>query len=145
LEGIKRVEVYEDGRLTEKEISPRLAINQTVREAYTDDCQKAVDRWNRHLEGSGFKLTLPSVRFHRNVGTYAGACFDPAGNLLSEAEFERREHEFLPSASDREYVHSLMARPVLEAGHFANWIAPPVRGIDGKPMNFEYVRYNEEA
>lgn len=145
LEGASQVEVYEDGKLTEKDVSPRLAINQSVREAYTADCQKAVDRWNRHLEGTGLTLTLPSVRFHRNLGTYAGACFDPAGNLLGEEEFERRRHEFLPSASDREYVRSLMARPVLEPGHFANWIAPPARGIDSKPLNFEYVRYNEEA
>jgi benzoyl-CoA 2,3-dioxygenase component B len=37
-----------------------------------------------------------------------------------------------------------MSRPVLELGHFANWIAPPARGIDGKPVDFAYVRYNEE-
>lgn len=144
LEGTSQVEVYEDGRLTQKEVPPRLAINQSVREAYMADCQKAVERWNRHLEGTGIKLTLPSVRFHRNLGTYAGACFDPEGNLLSEEEFKRRVHEFLPSASDREYVRSLMARPVFEPGHFANWIAPPARGIDGKPVDFAYVRYNEE-
>lgn len=145
LEGISQVELYEDGKLTTKEVSPRLAINQSVRAAYTADCQKAVDRWNRHLEGMGVALTLPSPRFHRNLGTYMGACFDPAGNVMSEAEFERHAHDFLPSASDREYVHSLMAHPVQEAGHFANWIAPPARGIDSKPVHFEYVRYNEEV
>ncbi len=144
-EGTSPVEVYEDGKLTKKEVPPRLAINQTVREAYTADCQKAVERWNRYLEGTGIKLTLPSVRFHRNLGTYAGACFDPAGNPISGEEFERRRYEFLPSASEQEYVCSLMARPVLEPGHFANWIAPPARGIDGKPVDFAYVRYNEEA
>jgi benzoyl-CoA 2,3-dioxygenase component B len=31
-------------------------------------------------------------------------------------------------------------RPCVEPGVFANWIAPPRRGINGQPMNFEYVR-----
>jgi benzoyl-CoA 2,3-dioxygenase component B len=30
--------------------------------------------------------------------------------------------------------------PVTEAGKFANWIAPPPRGINGQPVDFEYVR-----
>jgi benzoyl-CoA 2,3-dioxygenase component B len=36
-------------------------------------------------------------------------------------------------------VASLM-KPVVEPGKFANWIAPPARGINGKPIDFEYVR-----
>ena len=31
-------------------------------------------------------------------------------------------------------------KPVLEIGKFANYIAPPQRGIKGAPINFEYVR-----
>lgn len=119
-------------------------MNRTVREAYTADCQKVVERWNRHLENLGMKLALPSVRFNRKVGTYAGGCFDIRGELLSEEEFSRGLPGLLPSSGDREYVRSLTARPVLEAGAFANWIAPPARGIDGKPLDFQYVRYNEQ-
>jgi benzoyl-CoA 2,3-dioxygenase component B len=33
-----------------------------------------------------------------------------------------------------------MAEPVYEPGKFANYIAPPQRGIKGAPLNFEYVR-----
>ena len=29
---------------------------------------------------------------------------------------------------------------VHEPGKIANWIAPPTRGINGKPFEFEYVR-----
>jgi benzoyl-CoA 2,3-dioxygenase component B len=32
-------------------------------------------------------------------------------------------------------------RPVTEPGKMANWIAPPAKGIDGKPLDFEYVRF----
>ncbi len=144
LEGTSRIELFENGRLVEKEVAPRLAVNRTVREAYTADCQKVVERWNRHLENLGMKLALPSVRFNRKVGTYAGGCFDIRGELLSEEEFSRGLPGLLPSSGDREYVRSLTARPVLEAGAFANWIAPPARGIDGKPLDFQYVRYNEQ-
>jgi benzoyl-CoA 2,3-dioxygenase component B len=31
---------------------------------------------------------------------------------------------------------------VIEPGKFANWIAPPQRGINNQPRDFEYVRFN---
>jgi len=37
--------------------------------------------------------------------------------------------------------------PMIEPGKFAKWIAPPSRGINGHPLDFEYVklsRRNEE-
>ena len=34
----------------------------------------------------------------------------------------------------------LMGR-VVEPGKFANWIAPPVMGINRQPVDFEYVRF----
>jgi len=33
-----------------------------------------------------------------------------------------------------------LMKPVLEPGKFADWIAPPAKGIDGKPAEFDYVR-----
>jgi benzoyl-CoA 2,3-dioxygenase component B len=30
--------------------------------------------------------------------------------------------------------------PVTEPGKFAGWIAPPSRGINGQPVDFEYVK-----
>jgi benzoyl-CoA 2,3-dioxygenase component B len=31
-------------------------------------------------------------------------------------------------------------QPVTGRGQFAGWIAPPARGINGQPVDFEYVR-----
>ena len=31
---------------------------------------------------------------------------------------------------------------VVEPGRFANWIAPPARGINNQPADFAYVRFN---
>ena len=44
--------------------------------------------------------------------------------------------------ADYKYVQSLMTGRVTELGKFANWIAPPIRGINNQPLNFEYVRFN---
>jgi len=59
--------------------------------------------------------------------------------MLTEEQWNRRKSEWLPTDEDRDYVKSCMI-PVSEPGQFANWIAPPARGIHGKPIEFEYVK-----
>ena len=144
LEGGYEMDVYEEGRLVRRVIPLRSAMNEVLRDAYVEDCQKALDRWNRRLEGTGTQLVLPSRRFHRHQGTFTGHFFDPSGGEITREAFERQRDEWLPSEADRTYVRSLMAHPVLEPGHFASWIAPPARGINHQPIDFQYVRYNEE-
>jgi len=143
LEGASRVELLEDGKIVEREVAPRLAVNLEVRNAYVEDCQAAVDKWNRLVADLGVTFTLPSPRFRRHVGTFAAGSFDPGGRFIGSADFERRAPEWLPSPADDAFVRSIMAHPVTEPGKFANWIAPPARGIDGRPVDFEYVRFNE--
>ncbi|MCY3753070.1 MAG: benzoyl-CoA 2,3-epoxidase subunit BoxB, partial [Alphaproteobacteria bacterium] len=46
---------------------------------------------------------------------------------------------WLPTEEDKAYVRSLM-HAVTEPGKMAGWIAPPARGIDGKPVDYEYVK-----
>ena len=144
LEGGYEMDVYEAGKLVRKPIALRSAMNEVLRDAYVEDCQKALGRWNKRLVGTGAELVLPSRRFHRGQGMFAGHFFDPAGHELTEEEFARRRDQWLPSEADRAYVRSLMAHPVLEPGHFASWIAPPPRGVNGQPIDFRYVRYNEQ-
>ena len=40
-------------------------------------------------------------------------------------------------------MKSLMV-PVTEPGKIANWIAPPKKGVNGQPFEFEYVRFNRD-
>ena len=61
------------------------------------------------------------------------------GELISEEEYRAHEHEWLLVPADNDYLLSIM-KPVYEPGKFANWIAPPLRGIEGQPQEFEYVR-----
>ncbi len=131
----------QNGRLVDVDVPLRNAMNELLRQDYADDAARVVERWNKALEEEGLdaRVSLPSTRFHRRQGIYADHHFTPEGELISAEEWERRKDEWLPSDSDREYVQSLM-KPVLEPGKFANYIAPPRRGIHGQPVEFEYVR-----
>jgi hypothetical protein len=102
-----------------------------------------VERWNRVLDKAGIpvKLKVPHKAFHRNIGALSGIKVSPDGRVLSEAEWQARVNEWLPNGDDRAYVASLMGR-VVEPGKFANWIAPPVMGINRQPVDFDYVRFN---
>ncbi|HEY9405575.1 MAG TPA: benzoyl-CoA 2,3-epoxidase subunit BoxB [Pyrinomonadaceae bacterium] len=133
--------IVEDGQLKQREVPMRNALNEVLRGEYVKDCERAMMRWNKSLMDAGLseQLYLPSTRFHRHVGEFAGHAFDVQGNLINAEEFERRRAEWLPSLADREFVRSLM-HPVTEPGKIANWIAPPAAGIKGKPFEFEYVR-----
>jgi len=136
-----RIPVIDDGRLTERDVPMRNAMNEVLRDAYIDDNQRGVDRWNRMIAEAGvnYTITLPSRRFNRTMGIYTGYHFNPAGEQISAGEWERRKHEWLPNEADRIYVKSLML-PVLELGKMANWIAAPERGVKGQPIDFEYIR-----
>ena len=69
------------------------------------------------------------------------AAVAPDGRIVNDAEWHAKVAEWLPTAEDRAFVGSLMGR-VVEPGKFANWIAPPVMGINRQPVDFEYVRFN---
>ena len=137
-----RMQVPEGGKLVEQEVPLRNAMNEVLRDEYVKDCQRAVDRWNKTLVKAGvtgMTLRLPHRRFHRGVGPCAGLFFDPAGQMITEAEYQAHEGAWLPTAEDRVFVKSLM-HPVTERGKMANWIAPPPKGINGMPIDFEYVK-----
>ena len=76
------------------------------------------------------------------MGIYAGLHVSPEGELISEEAWNAKSKEWLPSEEDRAFIQSLMQKPVMEPGKMANYIAPPTRGIKGKPIEFEYVRFH---
>jgi benzoyl-CoA 2,3-dioxygenase component B len=58
--------------------------------------------------------------------------------VLAPEEFAARRGEWLPTEKDRARNAELM-QPVYEPGKIAGWIAPPAKGINGQPPDFEYV------
>jgi benzoyl-CoA 2,3-dioxygenase component B len=137
-------------KLVNQSVPLRNAMNEVLRDNYVADCQRAVDKWNRTIErvlgperGGQHLLKLPSRRFHRHIGIYgmtSGHYFDPEGRAISAEEFAQSRHRFLPTDKDRAYLKELQ-RPVYERGKIAAWVAPPARGINGQPFDFEYVKY----
>jgi len=127
-----------------EEVPIRNAMNAIAREGYIRDCSIGVQRWNRITKKAGidFEITLPSQRFRRNIGVWAGFHFDPDGKAISTDEFEKRKNEWIPSDEDRAFVKSLM-RQVKEPGKMASWIAPPDRGINNLPVDYEYVHLHD--
>ncbi len=117
------------------------ALNMRLRDDYTQDCVKGLLRWNKIISTAGydFKLALPNVAFHRQIGEFRDIHATPDGVLIDDASWRKRKGEWLPSADDGDFIASLMT-PVTEVGEFAPWISPPKVGIDNKPGDFEYVK-----
>ena len=117
------------------------ALNMRLRDDYTNDCNKGVARWNKIIADIGirFELKLPHVAFHRHIGEFSNIHADVGGRMLSEAEWDKKRGDFLPSDGDKVFIEGLM-QPEMEIGKFASWIAPPKVGIDNKPGDFEYVK-----
>ena len=124
-------------------VSLRNAMNEVLRNAYIKDCEIGVKRWNMQISRAGFdfQLRLPSPRFRRAIGVWANAPTDPQGKAISREQFERDMPGWIPSEGDRAFVISLMQR-VVEPGKMAGWIAPPDRGINNLPVDYEYVKLN---
>lgn len=124
------------------EVPTRDALNGAMRQTYLKEVTTLLSRWNRMIERAGvrFALRLPSPRFHRNFGVYADRHFSPAGEPVDAATFEARRAQWLPTAADRAHLAAIM-QPVRERGKLADWIAPPLRGINNQPaLDFEYVK-----
>jgi benzoyl-CoA 2,3-dioxygenase component B len=141
-EATYRILEARDGRLVERDVPMLNALNEVLRDDYIRDSIGGVERWNRIIEKQGlpFRLKVPHKAFNRRIGSLADLKVSPEGRVLSPREWDEKVHEWLPTEQDRAFVASLMGR-VIEPGKFANWIAPPMVGINGKPIDFEYVRF----
>ncbi len=130
-----------DAGIGEREVTQLQALNETLRDDYREDCTKGLERWNRTLRDHGVdvELTLPHVGFNRRVGTFRGYHVSPDGRPVDEATWQARATHWLPTDADRAHVRSLMVG-VTEPGRMAGWVAPPASGIQGQPVDFDYVK-----
>ena len=132
-----------DGPKGKETVAMRNAMNEVTRIAYVKDCEIGVKRWNMQIKRAGYDLalTLPSTRFRRGIGIWAGVPTSPDGRLISREEFDKSILDWIPTDADRTHVKSLMQR-VTEPGKMAGWVAPPDRGINNLAVDYEYVRLN---
>ena len=130
------------GEFVAVEVPMRDALNAVMRQAYLHEVTMLLQRWNKLLTraGAGQEFHLPSQRFNRDFGVYAGQRFSPQGELVDEATFEARRGDWLPTGSDQTHLAAIM-QPVRERGTLAAWLTPPLRGINNMPaLDFDYVR-----
>ena len=137
------VHLVQDGRIILEDRPALNAVNERLRDDYIKDSQRGLARWNQVLESHGveYRFTIPHRFFNRNIGTSAGISVNPQGDVITESEWQSQQGRWLPTAEDQAFVGSLMNR-VTEPEKIAGWLAPPVRGINGQPWDYEYVRFN---
>ncbi len=142
-DAVYTVPALEGGSAVTVDAPALAAVNERLRDDYIADCQRGVDKWNRIIRKAGidFELRLPHRAFNRHIGLFAGVRASPEGDIIGEARWNDLRAGWLPTADDQAYVEQLMA-PVTEPGKMANWIAAPARGINGQPVDCEYVRFN---
>ena len=130
-----------DGAIVSEDVPALSALNMRLRDDYVEDAAAGVARWNRVLERAGvaFRITLPHVAFNRRIGEFSAIHADTQGAVLEAGDWKILQKSMLPSPEDNLFIASLM-RPALQPGAYAGWIAPPARGIDNMPGDFEYVR-----
>jgi benzoyl-CoA 2,3-dioxygenase component B len=144
LEGLSyKVPEISGDRIVLADMPALTSINERLRDDYRVDSQKGVDRWNKTIADLGvdFKFTLPHQAFHRNIGSFAGLPITPDGKVISKEDWAKCRDGWLPSEADKAFVGTLMQR-VVEPGKIAGWVAPPARGIHGKPVEYEYVKFS---
>ena len=130
------------GGVRTEQIPMRNAMNEVTRGSYVKDCEIGVTRWNRLIEKAGYSLPPGAAQHalppqHRHLGRRADRSHGQADHAgrIQRAQIA----SWLPSDGDRAYILSLM-HGVSRAGKMAAWIAPPDRGINSNPVDYEYVK-----
>ena len=102
------------------------------------------DRHEAVEPGAGERRDRPAARRCRTSGsTGRSGCSRattsrPRASSSARTCGRRNRDRWLPTEADKTHVRSLM-RPVYEPGKMASWIAPPMKGINDKPVDYEYV------
>src|SRR5205807_9072248 len=91
-----------DGEIKRVDEPALTAINMRLRDDYTNDCQRGLDRWNKIIEKAGvvFRLALPHVAFHRQIGEFQNIKASPAGQILDDAAWNQEKGKWLPSSQE---------------------------------------------
>ena len=61
-----------------------------------------MDALNHNIPGDQPELTIPSDKFRRYIGNYAGQPYSVTGELLSDEDYEKHLAEVMPSEADDE-------------------------------------------
>ena len=103
-----------DGEIKRVDEPALTALNMRLRDDYTQDCVKGLLRWNKiiALAGYDFKLTLPNVAFHRQIGEFRDIHATPGRRADRRRHLEQAQGR-MAAVDRRRRFHRLAD----EAGH----------------------------
>lgn len=132
-----------NGEVVEVEETAHNSINSRLLDDYHNDAAGGLRRWNKIIAKAGidFEFKLPFKGFSRKVGIFADDFITPEGVSVTEEEWNALRSEWFCSDADNDYIESLM-KPCTEPGKYAGWIAAPKVAVNGKPLDYEYVKIN---
>ena len=58
MEGEYAIDVVDNGKIERRTVPMRTAMNEILRDAYVDDNQRGVDRWNKIIRGAGIDFDI---------------------------------------------------------------------------------------
>jgi benzoyl-CoA 2,3-epoxidase subunit B len=136
------LDVPDESGLKRRKCRCATPMNEVLRDWYVGDCQAGVDRWNKRVSSATACPTasaLPSAS-STAVGVYAGRTSTRTAQYDLGRGVGAPQARVAADAGRQGIPASIQATPVYEPGKFANYIAPPQRGINRQPIDFEYVR-----
>jgi benzoyl-CoA 2,3-dioxygenase component B len=114
----------------------RNAMNEVLRDAYIEDCQRGVDRWNKRLAEAGLdaRLALPRSASTGTSGSTLACPSTPRASSSTRRSGTGAAANGCPSDADRAYVANLQ-KAVRDPAQIANWIAKPARASRACPSS----------
>ena len=76
-------------------------LNDSARKLYYQEVLKLTETLNKLIPDGQQKINVPDMKFNRQIGEYAGKCFDTHGNPMTKEEFEAYLPTVLPTDKDR--------------------------------------------
>jgi len=105
---------------TNPESPDRSVLNEYARSLYKEDIQNHVDALNALLPEDAPRLTVPDVKFNRNIGRHAGECYSITGEPIDPAEYPAYLEKVLPTEKDGRRLADLTADPAWIVPHKSN-------------------------
>ena len=95
---------------TEEISNFRRAMNRILQDKYVEDCHGHFVAWNNIIRKAGidYELTLPSPRFNRSMGPFAGLTYTTNGEFVTGVTPTELADRYSPTDDDREYLKSIM-------------------------------------
>jgi len=131
----------ENGALVEQEVPLRNAMNEVLRDEYSRTASARSTAGTRRCQRGGVKACRSGCQSALPSRAWAPAPprSSTRGRLISEAGYQARLGEWLITDADRAYVKSLM-HGRLRAGQGGQLDRPAGKGINGMPVDYEYVK-----